>query len=375
MKIGKLNFKDYAAQKPIAVLPSGKFISVRDFISQPSLCLGSLFALDNNLQLDLALKRYEMEPDFELGIIDIGAFTKNEIINHIRNQSELGRMALRAEIAYCNELMASLVGKKIPSSPKMPKPIIPKIPDWKPVKKCLIMRLPTRAVFCENTTDPVTTPFTYYRKKYVHPEFRKRGFTVIILEGTEDTRDKFVSHAKNPLTEYLSGVGHGNYNIYTGHWGNIILEECQYDSKEVKNKAIHFLSCKTAAKLGPDTVKKGARCYAGYTENFILVWDERQTRIDEFNLFPESDSVFDIMMARGATAKEAFEAAINAFNFAINKVPNTVAATYLTWDREHLKLIGNPSAKIKPYRFVKICFPIKPLERQDALVEAGTLED
>jgi hypothetical protein len=301
--------------------------------------------------------------------------TKDEAIDHIKKQDDFGKELLEAEIGYCNELLGELArAKKLPW-PKIPKKVIPKKPDWRRVKKCLWFKVKNRVLFCENTTDGVTKPFADYRMRYVHPVFAKMGFTVIVLKGVDDVRSNFVPHAKHGLTVYLGGVGHGHYTYYTGHHSNHILDACHYDTAEVKDRAIHFLSCQTGKTLGPDTVNKGAKCYAGYSENFYLKWDDPSTPINEFRLFPQCDSVFDILMALGFTAGQAYNATKNAFNSAISQVPNTVAATYLAWNRDHLKLHGSATTKIKPYRYVKICFPLPTLETEDALVEAGKLVD
>jgi hypothetical protein len=378
MKIGKLQFKAYAAKKPLTISATDKFLTPSEIVSQVSLSLGSLHTMSTDAQMKLALKRYKMEPDFKLAIVGVGILTKDEVIKHIKAQTEFGQLALQAEMQYCNELMHMLTARKIPSWPKVPKYPIPKSkwPYWKRVKKCVWLRLRTRAVFCENTTDSVTTPFAKYRMANVHPVFKARGFAVVVLKGTEDVRTNFIPHAKNGLTVYLSGIGHGSYTTYTGHWGNHILQVGQYDPAEVKNKALHFLSCQTAAQLGPDTVAKGSKSYAGYTENFILQWDDPSTpAVDEFKLFAKSDSTFDMMMAKGATAQQAYDATVQAFNAAINQVPNTIAATYLTLDRDRLKLHGAGNTKIHPYRYVKVCFPLVSLEQETALVEAGNLAD
>ncbi|MBM3156881.1 MAG: hypothetical protein FJ004_06315 [Chloroflexi bacterium] len=372
MKIGNLQFKEYAAKKPLTVSTTGEFLNAKEILAQPTLSLGSLHALSTNLQLKLALARYTLEPDFKLAIIGVGVLTKDEVIEHLKAQTEFGQLALQAEMQYCNELISALVAGTIPTRPTVPEKPIPKIPDWKIVRKCVWLRLKTRALFCENTTDSVTKPFANYRIENIHPVFQARGFSLVVLKDHDNVRINFVPQAKSGLTVYLSGVGHGNYTTYTGHGGNHILEVGKYDAAEVKDKAIHFLSCQTAAQLGPDTVTKGAKSYAGYTENFILQWNDPSTpAIDEFLLFAKSDSTFDIMMANGSTAQQAYDATIQAFNAAISQVPNTVAATYLTWDRDHLKLHGAPTTKIQPYRWVKICFPFRNLEKQDLLVAAG----
>ncbi len=382
MKIANLDFKDYAVQKPVSISETGRFVSVNEVVAQPSLSLISLYSLGFDLQLKLALERYRLEPDFKLGVVGVGIFSKEEVLEHLEQQTEFGKSLLAAEMGYLNEFLASLPTAKVQSWPEIPGPTkVEPFPwkEWPPFqrkKPCIWVKMQTRAVFCENTTDIVTTPFANYRKRHVHPVFNTVGFKVISLEGTDDVRANFAPLAKNGLTVYLSGIGHGSYAVYTGHMGNRILEVCSYDPAEVADKAIHFLSCQTASQLGPDTIKKGAKSYTGYTENFRLVWDDGTTpAVDEFELFAKSDSTFDIMMAKGSTAKQAYDITVQAFNAAISMVPNTISATLLTWDRNHLKLHGKETAKILPYRSVKICFPLVDLEKQDALVTAGTLVD
>jgi len=366
MKVGNLDFAEYALRKPIGYSPKGEFIGIQELNAAPSLRLGSLHSLSAEQQVKLVLKRYELEPDFKLGFFGTGTFTKDEVITQIKEKTAYGQIFLQAEVEYCNQLIASLSAKEIAEWPKIPKILPPKIPDWKEIKKYLFIKVQNQVLFCENTTDAVTKKFAEYRIQEVHPVFIKRGFRIKVLQGTEDIRSLFVDPAKASITVYLSGIGHGSYTCYTGHGGDHILEVGGYASSEVKGKAIHFLSCQTGAKLGPDTVSNGSKCYAGYTENFTFVWDQ-------LPLFQKTDSTFDVIMALGEDAQHAYQKTIDAFNAAIQSVPGTAAATWLTWDRDHLKLSGSGTSKITPYRFVRVLLPfVNPLE-QDALVSAGQL--
>lgn len=380
MKIGKMDFKDYAAKKPVSISSAGESLTLQEVMDTPKFGFVSLHSLDAEDQKKLTLERYALEPDFTVGVIGVGLYTKDEVMKEIQQMSEFGNMLVGAEMGYLSELMTTISTSKLPAWPKTPTPPWEDKPEWKEwppwdsKKPCIHIKLPTRVLFCENTTDQVTTPFAKYRFKHVHPVFDSCGFTVVVLKDTDDVRANFVPQATKELTVFLSGIGHGNFNVYTGHFGNHILESCKYSSDEVKNKSIHFLSCRTARDLGPDAVAKGANSYAGYIENFILQWDDGSTpAVNEFELFAKSDSTYDIMMANGATAKKAFDATYQAFNTAISQVPNQVAATYLTLDRDRLRMHGNPKAKIKPYKTAKICFPLASLEKEDALFKASEL--
>jgi hypothetical protein len=378
MKIGKLDFKDYSAKKPVTISPKGKMVSAQDVLAVEDLQVGTLSALSKEDQIKLALARYDLEPDFKLGTIGVGLRTKKEIMQHIKAQDAFGQTALQAEMAYCNELITSLTSAKLPAEPVIPQKPISKIPDSKIVKKTIWIKLKTRALFCENTTDAVTTPFANYRIANVHPVFAARGFSVVALTGASDVRTQFVPQAKNGLTVYLSGVGHGSYTLYTGNAGDHILEVGHYAPAEVAGKSAHFLSCETGGSLGPDTVAKGAKSYAGYTENFNLVWDDSTTSsANEFECFAKADSTFDIAMARGLTAQQAKDATIAMFNamMVLPGIPGSAAATWLKYDRDHLALFGAGTATISPYRMVKITIPLVDIERQNALVAAGELAE
>lgn len=376
MKLGKLDFKDAAAQKPIVFGARGELLSTTEFVRRRSSLpiIGSLHTLPLDQQIRLTQERYKLEPDFKLGIVDLGVLSKAEVLEHVAKQTDFGKMAVQAEMEYCNQLMTELTLTTVPAWPKMIKGIDMKLPDWKPVQNCVCLKLANRVLFCENTTDGVTAPIAAYRIANVHPAFGARGFILQVLTGADDVRANFVPKAKNALTVFIDGVGHGNAGLYTGNGGNHILEVGAYDPAEVAGKSLHFLSCQTAAQLGPDTVAHGAASYCGYTENFTFVWDDPGTAaVNEFELFMKADSTYPIMMANGATSQQAWDATIAAFTAARALVPGSAAATWLTWDRDHCARLGAAATTIQPFRYVKICFPIWNMAVQDALLSSGQL--
>ena len=375
MKINKLNFKEYAAKKPIMLSSSGKFLAIKEVITDRRMALGSLHTLSGDKQIQLTLERYKLEPDFKLGIFGNGTMTKSEVMKNIKDQTEFGKVAVQVEMQYCNELLKLAKSRKVVRYPRGPIKPTRVIPDWKQIRRCFWFKLKTNALFAENTTDSVTSPFAAYRIANVHPKYAARGFNVLAITGTNDTRTNFLTHAKKSLTVYISGIGHGNYDVYTGHAGNHILKVGAYDASEVNNKAIHFLSCRTAATLGPDTITKGAHCYVGYDENFTFVWDDPSTPINEADLFKKCDSTFDIWMAYGYTAQQAYNASIATFNASIALVPGTAAASWLSYDRDHMRLHGDPATRVLPYKYVKLCFPFKVLRHEEMLAEMGDLID
>ena len=348
VNIGRLKLKAYAAEKPVALGARGKFVTLAEAAKQPSALssAASLASLEDDDQTKLVIERNRLEPDFTLGVIGQENIRKRDLLDHIKQHTLIGNMAIQAELNYVADLVSQVTTPSKPAWPRVPKAKpIPIPPKWKWIPKQWWRILRTTALFCENTTDAVTRRAAAYRKKYVHPIFKLRGFNVIVLEGVNDVAAEFIPRAKSRRVVYISGIGHGNPTTYTGHLNTVLLRACQYDPAVVKNKSIHLLSCQTAKQLGPDTVKKGAKSYAGYYENFTFVHDDPSTPVNEQNLFWKSDSTYDISMALGKTAKEAGSRTVAAFNSAIATVPGTIAATWLTWDRNWFRYANTAIGK------------------------------
>jgi hypothetical protein len=333
---GMAGMPEFASQKPIAINADGSFVRPAELQSGQAFGVTSLLALEETLQQRLTLERIALDPTYELGIFILGRITKDEALAHVQARTELGRTIINAEINYCNEYTAQLMGlggaqlaQPTPMTPMTP--VTPVLPPWKKGKKVPIL-VQNTVLFCEDTCDPLTSLAAKYRKEHVHPAFAKAGFELIVLEGASDVRDVFAAKAKSAFVTYISGVGHGGPGVYTGCRSSRILEVGAYLPAEVDGKVIHLLSCQTAKQLGPNMVVKGLSAYAGYYENFIFT-----TAPQYVELFWRCDSTFDIGIATSMNVGTAYDATIAAYNLAIASVPNTVAATFLTHDRNFLR--------------------------------------
>lgn len=253
----------------------------------------------------------------------------------------------------------------LPTKFTMPRAeILPTVPiEWKVIPKARWHLFKNKVLFCENTTDSVTNQAAMYRIANVHPVFASRGFEVIKLDGANNNHTNFAARAKESRVVYISGIGHGNYGVYTGHGNASILQVGSYDPLEVQNSSIHFLSCRTARDLGPNTITKAAKSYAGYTENFTFTWANS-------NLFWKADSQYDISMALGKTVQQAVADTIAQFNAGMAAVPGTTTAALLMQDRDLLRtpVSGSPwgskTAKVLPYLFYTVSFAdfaVKPI--------------
>ena len=328
VKIGKFTMADYAAEKPVGISSTGALIYAKDLLKKKAapMMFGAAMAAPDN-RIKLALARLEMEPDFEIGIFGTEMkYSKQDLIKLIEDQTSIGIQFMDMEVNYSSHFTQQLMGT-IPILKSMPviKPV-----NTKPTVPANLQNLPptqlgifkARALFCENTTDPITGPAANYRIQNVHPIFVKRGFEVIALIGADAIRNNFQSKAKDIRVCYIGGTGHGSYTTFTGNQQTVVLKVGGYKPGEVRKGVIHFLSCQTARTLGPDTVKKGAFAYVGYDENYVV-------DLGNQDLYYACDSQFDISMANGRTVEQAVMDTYAKYDVTIASVPGTSTAAFL----------------------------------------------
>ena len=151
----------------------------------------------------------------------------------------------------------------------------------------------------DSNYEPVTKAAYEYREKHVYPYLDSQGYKVEKLQGTLARRIYAGPRARRPEVKYLTGVGHGSYDTYTGHYYDPIFQIGNYSSPESAGKIVHFLSCQTGRDLARDFVANGCKAYFGYDENFVFIMADSDT-------FFECDSEIDKAFADGGTAKQAY---------------------------------------------------------------------
>ena len=129
---------------------------------------------------------------------------------------------------------------------------------------------------------------------------RKRGYTIDKCQGPLARRIYVAPKAQQLGVAYLTGVGHGSYTTYTGHYYDPIFQVGNYSAAEAKDKIAHFLSCETARDLGPDFVRNGCLAYFGYDEDFVFTMADQE-------VFFECDSAIDRAFTDGLTAAQVFD--------------------------------------------------------------------
>ena len=214
-------------------------------------------------------------------------------------------------------------------------------------KLSLVLNVTVLAV--DSNYEPVTLAGFQYREAHVYPYLQSKGFTLRKLQGPLARRIYAAPEARRPEVDYITGVGHGAYNLYTGDHGDIVWQVGNYHPDEASGKIVHLLSCQTGRVLGPDFVRNGCLAYFGYDENFTFYMADK-------DIFFECDSEIDRAFADGLTASDVYDRVRRLFNRRIadlRAAGKLYVAAALEFDRDHLRCPssgganwGDPGAKL-----------------------------
>jgi len=172
-----------------------------------------------------------------------------------------------------------------------------------------------------------------YRQEKVYPLLQSKGFAIKRCQETLARRIYAAPEARKPHVVYITGVGHGAYDSFTGHFYEPIFTVGDYSPEESNGKIVHFISCETARDLGPDFVAHGCRAYFGYDEDFTFL-------LDIADIFFECDSEIDHAFAEGLNAGQVYERVKALFDKHIAVLRangDDYKAATLEFDRDHLR--------------------------------------
>lgn len=200
------------------------------------------------------------------------------------------------------------------------------------------------------------TNYLYHWARMVVTEAEKRNINVIDLRGEKANSKDFSGRIKKTNPDLVFMNGHGNPNTITGHDNKTLLEINNNESL-MKDKVIYALACSSAKNLGPSLVKKGAKCFIGYIEDFAFIHeDERKTRPTEdktAGLFLGPSNLVVISLIKGNKTKQAYEKSQQEFNRNLRSLMTSESPQqdrssipWLYWDTTNQKCIGNLEAKI-----------------------------
>lgn len=205
------------------------------------------------------------------------------------------------------------------------------------------------ALAVDSDYESVTAAACKFRNAHVYPALAKRAFVLEKLQGPLARRFYIAPAAARPQIDYITGVGHGVYDTFTGHHGDAVFQVGNYQRAEADGKIVHLLSCQTARELGPDFVRNGCLAFFGYDENFTF-------HFDFADLFFACDAEIDLAFAEGLTANKVAARVRTLFERRIGELlaaGHVYVAATLRFDLDHLrspadgKAWGRGGAKLK----------------------------
>jgi hypothetical protein len=98
-------------EMPVSFDAEGIMISLRDYVEGHHKGL-SFSALSPEQRAELAAKRIEMQPDYEMATIGAGVIGKERAVDEVRNQTKLGRRLTQIETRVIMHLIDEATKRK-----------------------------------------------------------------------------------------------------------------------------------------------------------------------------------------------------------------------------------------------------------------------
>jgi hypothetical protein len=173
--------------------------------------------------------------------------------------------------------------------------------------------------------DAITRSASRYREQslflYLEEKFRVEHMTGQMARRQHVTYS-LENHGKGIV--YISGIGHGYPDEFTGELRCSIFKVGEYSGKEVNNKIVHLLSCSTASILGKNMVEQGCKAFFGYDQPFLYV------DLQEYeDIFWDCDAEIDRAFIDGCSAAQAHERTIEYYNGLIQKYSELYIQSFL----------------------------------------------
>ncbi|TAN33240.1 hypothetical protein EPN28_02815 [Patescibacteria group bacterium] len=174
----------------------------------------------------------------------------------------------------------------------------------------------------------------------------EKGSVVLDLEKERANRKEFESMIRKHEPPLIFLNGHGDYDLVTGQEEDVLVRVGDNETL-LDSKVVYALSCRSGKKLGPESVKRGAKAYIGYKEDFIFLYNEEQKSRPEQDktaeIFSEPSNQVMVSLLKNHTAKEACKKSKESYFRRIRKLLYSKATSaesavvrFLIWDMQNL---------------------------------------
>ena len=198
--------------------------------------------------------------------------------------------------------------------------------------------------------DNYTTLFSFPAATLVKNKAVAEGWTVTDLQGNNSNRANVESNINTVKPDFVIHYDHGStFTIYGQNANAITPAIDDANVNLLAGRAVSTVSCQSAAGLGPLAIAATSKAYLGYDElHWVHLW-----YLDKFN---EASNAANNALLEGKTFQEAYDIAYAKYTekWAELVGPDPGAAALLLHDRDHLTLLGNPSARAYSIKIVRI---------------------
>lgn len=182
---------------------------------------------------------------------------------------------------------------------------------------------------------------------------RKKSIQVLDLAKKRANKKEFTSIISKKQPSFVFFNGHGSADCITGH-DNEVLVKVGKNEKLLKSKIVYALSCKSAKKLGPQSIKTGAITFLGYTDDFVFLYTSEKISKpltdDLAALFLEPSNQLMRSLLKGHSTGNSLKRSRDLFIKNIQGLltsessPYGYALPYLIWNVKHLVCLGDKEA-------------------------------
>jgi hypothetical protein len=188
--------------------------------------------------------------------------------------------------------------------------------------------------------DNYTTLFSFPAATLVKNKAVAEGWTVTDLQGNNANRANVESNLNSVKPDFIIHYDHGStFTLYGQNSNGITPAIDDANVNLLSGRAVSTVSCESAEGLGPLAIASTAKAYLGYDDlHWVNLW-----YLDKFN---EGSNAANNALLEGKTFQEAYDIAYTKYTEKWAELVGTDpgAAALLLHDRDHLTLLGNPSA-------------------------------
>lgn len=209
-------------------------------------------------------------------------------------------------------------------------------------------------------TRPDHDDATYWLCEWFLPiltECHSKGIKYVDLLGDKANKSRVKSALKKAKARLVVFNGHGTRDSILGFKNETLINDKESIAL-LKDKVVYAIACDSAAKLGPECVKKGTCAYIGYKLPFMILSNPNKgfKPLEDELIKPVLEASNEVVrtLLKGKSAGEAYSRSQFKFDHYIQKYERDCAPIeaqnllpVLYWNKMAQTLIGNKEACAK----------------------------